>query len=248
MTRQEILSIRALRKRAERHAAGLFVVEGEKGIIELAKSTLSVQRIYCVATMIDVIPDKLQAEMEQISAKEMDRITQMTTAPGILAVVAIPHYSVQHVLEQIESAPTPIGLVASRVADPGNLGTLIRSVDWFGMGGILVSADATDPWSSKCVQASMGSIFRVPVAVLDVEICSEQAHFHLEMEGTPYTEVAWKKGLLWVGSESHGFKGTSLPEHSIPVHIPAKGRAESLNAGVAGSVVCAEIARAWKEK
>ena len=100
----------------------------------------------------------------------MDRITQMTTAPGILAVVAIPHYSVQHVLEQIESAPTPIGLVASRVADPGNLGTLIRSVDWFGMGGILVSADATDPWSSKCVQASMGSIFRVPVAVLDAEM------------------------------------------------------------------------------
>ncbi len=144
----------------------------------------------------------------------MDRITQMTTAPGILAVVAIPHYSVQHVLEQIESAPTPIGLVASRIADPGNLGTLIRSVDWFGMGGILVSADATDPWSSKCVQASMGSIFRVPVAVLDAEMSSEQAHFHLEMEGTPYTEVAWKKACS--GSVLNRMVSKEPPCQSIP--------------------------------
>ncbi len=247
MTRQEILSIRALRNRAERREAGLFVVEGEKGIIELSKSTLTVQRIYCVAALVELIPDKLRGESEQISSKEMERISQMTSPPGILAVVHIPRYSVQDVLDKIESAPTPIGLVASRIADPGNLGTLIRSVDWFGMGGALVSSDATDPWSSKCVQATMGSIFRVPIAVFDGNISSELQHFHLEMEGTPYTEVSWKKGLLWVGSESHGFRETSLSDHSIPVHIPAKGQAESLNAGVAGSIVCAEIARSWKQ-
>jgi TrmH family RNA methyltransferase len=68
-------------------------------------------------------------------------------------------------------------------------------------------------------------------------------HFHLEMQGTPHTEVDWQSGWIWVGSESHGFEGMDLPKDSTAVNIPRVGAAESLNAGVASAVVCAEIAR-----
>ena len=128
--------------------------------------------------------------------------------------------------------------------DPGNLGTLIRVADWFGFGGILITEGTVDPWNAKTVQASMGSIFRVPVAEASMEYLHRLSdHFHLEMQGTPHTEVDWQSGWIWVGSESHGFEGLDLTKDSIAVNIPRVGAAESLNAGVASAIVCAEVAR-----
>ncbi|MFZ9056158.1 MAG: TrmH family RNA methyltransferase [Flavobacteriales bacterium] len=247
MNRQEIQFIRSLRQRSERLAQGVFVVEGIKGIIELANSTLIRRRIYCVAGMVDSLPENLHREAEVIGAKEMTRISQMSTPPGILAIAEIPVYDANEVFMAIKQAKVPFGLVAAHIQDPGNLGTLIRSADWFGFGGVFTTEPTTDPWSSKCVQATMGSLFRMPIAELNHTDSSDLLHYHLEMEGLSYTQVDWKPGLIWVGSESHGFSSISLPESSTPVHIPAHGSAESLNAGVAGSIVCAEIARSLQK-
>lgn len=247
MTRQEILSIRALRNRSERREQQRFVVEGMKGIAELVESQQKLERIYCLAAMHDALPVELRTVTEIISSKEMERISQMSTPPGVLAVVGLPIHSAQDVWGAIQASPARFGLVAANIQDPGNLGTLIRSADWFGFGGVFLTGNATDPWSTKCVQASMGSIFRVPVAPLDLRaLPSTVAHYHLELTGVPHHSVSWEPGLIWVGSESHGFESVELPMQSTAVHIPALGAAESLNAGVAGSIVCAEITRGMR--
>jgi TrmH family RNA methyltransferase len=220
------------------------VVEGGKGVAELVASSIAVERMYYVSTMEHAVPDSHRHLSEQISVKDMERISQMNTAPGLLAVASIPNQTPEDVVQSVEESPMSFGLVGCRLQDPGNLGTLIRVADWFGFGGVLITEGTVDPWNTKTVQASMGSIFRVPVAEVSMDYLNTlSGHFHLEMQGIAHTEVAWKHGWIWVGSESHGYKEMDLPNGSTAVHIPRVGAAESLNAGVASAIVCAEVAR-----
>lgn len=244
MDKTTLKAIRALRRKAERAEQGRFVVEGDKGVAELVASSIAVERMYYVSTMEDAVPDSHRHLSEQISVKDMERISQMNTPPGLLAVASIPNRTPEEIAQSVEASPMSFGLVVCHLQDPGNLGTLIRVADWFGFGGILLTEGTVDPWNAKTVQASMGSIFRVPVAEATMEYLQGlSGHFHLEMQGTPHTEVDWKRGWIWVGSESHGFQGMDLPKDSMAVNIPRVGAAESLNAGVASAIVCAEVAR-----
>ena len=244
MDKATLHAIRALRRKSERVAQNRFVVEGEKGISELVESDLDIERMYYVTAMEHAVPSSLQVRSEQISVKDMERISQLSTPPGVLALATIPHHGLADVVSSVEASPAQHGLVACQLQDPGNLGTLIRSADWFGFGGVLITEGTVDPWNSKTVQASMGSIFRVPIAHATLaELTELKGHHHLEMKGTPYTEFEWQSGWVWVGSESHGFSQFQLPDSSVPVHIPRIGQAESLNAGIAASIVCSEIAR-----
>ncbi len=252
MTRNEILSIRSLQNRNERRLANRFVVEGIKGLVELGESNMEVARIYCVDSMVEHVPSSLSMLTEVIDNKSMTRISNLKTPPGLLAVVHLPTYRAQSIIESADLEPKgtslPFLLVADGIADPGNLGTMIRTADWFGMRGVLTTPGSTDPWSSKCVQASMGSVFRVPIAEIQPEdeaFLRSQQHYALDMKGEDYTKVTWKPGLIWIGSESHGIATEGGPLEFDVVHIPRRGHAESLNAGIAGAIVCAEIARVW---
>jgi TrmH family RNA methyltransferase len=244
MDKSTLNAIRALRRKSERVAQNRFVVEGEKGISELVESGLDIERMYYVTAMEHAVPASLHTRSEQISVKDMGRISQMSTPPGLLALATTPHHTLESVVSAVDHSPAQHGLIACQLQDPGNLGTLIRSADWFGFGGVLLTEGTVDPWNIKTVQASMGSIFRIPVAhASEAELSELEGHHHLEMQGTSYTDIDWRKGWVWVGSESHGFGQSQLPPSSVPVHIPRIGRAESLNAGIAASIVCAEIAR-----
>ena len=244
MDKTTLKAIRALRRKTERTEQGRFVVEGDKGITELVASSIAVERMYYVSTMEHAVPNSHRHLSEQISVKDMERISQMNTAPGLLAVASIPNRTPEEVVQSVEESPMSFGLVGCRLQDPGNLGTLIRVADWFGFGGVFITEGTVDPWNAKTVQASMGSIFRVPVAEVSLDyLHSLSSHFHLEMQGNSHTEIGWKKGWIWVGSESNGYKGMDLPKDSTAVHIPRVGAAESLNAGVASAIVCAEVAR-----
>lgn len=244
MDKATLNTVRSLRRKHERIAQNRFIVEGEKGIAELVESSLNIERMYYVSTMAHAVHASLRHCAEQISVKEMDRISQLTTSPGILAIATIPSITMEQAAAAVEQSTVKHGLVACQIQDPGNLGTLIRSADWFGFGAVVILEGTVDPWNTKTVQASMGSIFRIPIVQASVkELPAPNQHHHLEMAGTPYTEVDWNSGWIWVGSESHGFGRADLPVGSVPVHIPRVGSAESLNAGVAASIVCAEIAR-----
>ncbi|MGB1123461.1 MAG: TrmH family RNA methyltransferase [Flavobacteriales bacterium] len=244
MDKTTLHAIRALRRKKERSEQGRFVVEGDKGVAELVESSIAVERMYYVSAMEHAVPESHRHLSEQISIKDMERISQMNTAPGVLAVASIPNRLPEEVVHSVAESPMSFGLIGCRLQDPGNLGTLLRVADWFGFGGVFITEGTVDPWNAKTVQASMGSIFRVPVTEVSMEyLHTLSGHFHLEMQGTPHAEVDWKHGWIWVGSESHGFEGMNLPTDSTAVHIPRVGAAESLNAGVAAAIVCSEIAR-----
>ena len=103
MTRNEILSIRSLQNRNERKAASRFVVEGLKGVLELGESNMEVARIYCVESMVEHIPSPLSQYVEIIDRKSMARISSLKTPPGMLAVVNMPDFSTQSIIESLSS-------------------------------------------------------------------------------------------------------------------------------------------------
>ena len=126
------------------------------------------------------------------------------------------------ILDELANQKLPFALVADGIQDPGNLGTLIRSADWFGMHALFVTEKTTDPWSTKCVQASMGSIFKVPVLEWKDEFQAKTALCcsitHWTSTALTYHEVAWSAGLIWVGSESHGLQvAEALPHQKITI-------------------------------
>jgi TrmH family RNA methyltransferase len=247
ITHEEIRSIRALKDRKSRHEQGLFVVEGVKGVMELCASACEVSRIYVEPRMEDMVRRAIpgiEARWTRVASAQMQRLSSHSTPPGILAVARIPSPPLSHFTWD-PTAPQawgdlPILVVADGLQDPGNLGTLIRSADWFGARGVWVSENSVDPWNPKTIQAAMGSAFRLPVhqaPLAECLQCNPQLPWVvLDAGGEPLTTHRWQACVLLVGSESHGVSPHWL-DHGDPVlSIPGAGHAESLNAAVAGAI------------
>lgn len=168
----------------------------------------------------------------------LERVATTETPQPLLAVVRMPG-----------RASMPAGatfvLVADRLADPGNCGTILRSAEAAGADAVVLTAGSVDPFNPKVVRASAGALFRVPVHVATLEQVAAAGLTLLgtsSHRGVPYTDVdATRRVALVVGNEAHG-----LPDDA-PVHewvtIPHHGRAESLNVAMAATVLCFEVAR-----
>ena len=248
-TKNEILAVRALRNRKTRILERKFTVEGAKGVEEALKSGWPIHNL--LATADADIPEAWKAE--RISQREMERISNLKTPPGVLAVVGIPDASTPLSPNGAAVLP-PMTIALDGLSDPGNLGTIIRSADWFGMGGIWSSALSVDAFNPKVVQATMGAIFRVPVWNVNLlEVLTQyQANgariIGLEMEGdslwTVSNAVDERPVVTVLGSESHGLSPEIKVLCTELVHIPGGGQSESLNASVAASIFMA----AWTRK
>ena len=244
VTNEEIKSIRALKDRKSRHAAGRFVVEGVKGVMELCASACDVVRIYAEPDVKPFVEAGLLPVWTVVSAGQMKRMSAQSTPPGILAVASIPRVSPDYFRWEGGTlnawSPLPVIVVTDGIQDPGNLGTLIRSADWFGARGVWISETSVDAWNPKTIQASMGSAFRLPVhqaPLSEAESCNPELPWVvLDARGTPLPQHRWRPCYLLVGSESHGISAAWLGGGHTVCSIPGAGRAESLNAGVAGSI------------
>jgi len=150
ITRAEILDIKSLATKQGREELGAFIAEGEKLVGEIRNSSLRIRRILQTKPLF--------SEGEIISEKEMERISQLKTANSVLAVVELPRHS----LAKAQPANNLV-LALDRVQNPGNLGTIIRLADWFGISDIVCSEDSADCFNPKVVQATMGAILRVRV-------------------------------------------------------------------------------------
>lgn len=250
ITKAELHSVRALRHRSSREEEGLFVVEGWKGVMELLASALDVVRIY-VRSEVQPPPGHFLPDAAiQVSAKEMERMSQMKTPPGILATARIPDAgSPPEAIESIPSARIPLLLFCDGVADPGNLGTLIRTADWFGFVGVVCDRSGVDPWNAKCLQASMGSAMRLPIWNVEGADWLQQWKspvWALDAQGVDLCQTTWQPGALVVGSESHGLSPLARERATQLLSIPGAGQTESLNAAVAGSIAMFEIARSFQ--
>ncbi|MBQ5690049.1 MAG: RNA methyltransferase, partial [Alistipes sp.] len=150
MTRAEILAIKALATKQGREEQGAFIAEGEKLVGEIRNSKLRIRKIYQTKPLF--------ADAEMVNEKEMERISQLKTANSVLAVVEMPKSKIASV-----KPDSSLVLALDRVQNPGNLGTIIRLADWFGISDIVCSEDSADCFNPKVVQATMGAILRVRV-------------------------------------------------------------------------------------
>ena len=217
--------IRSLRDKKFRDEYGLFVVDGEKMVRELCDSGYELEAIY---------------REEEIGSAMMERISLCSSASPVLALARIPER------DSRDSQPAPgLCLALDSVRDPGNVGTILRSADWFGVSRVYLSEDCADIYNPTVVQASMGSLFRVKISVCDVaELCSNFRSVGKDVFGTVldgediYRCELPDEGLIVMGNESRGISEAVRRELSRRLRIPSFGgsRAESLNVAVATAV------------
>jgi len=222
-----------------------FIVEGEKIVLELlAQTNIEIENIVCTPEWIDKqgaverdFSDKILIAKE----KDMDQMTALKTATNVLVVA-----------KQINSEPNvekitkDLSLYLDAIQNPGNLGTILRIADWFGISTVFCSQDSVDLYNPKVIQATMGAFLRVAVIKTDFKTL-KQTYPHLPVYGTVLEgENVFKssldsKGIIVIGSEGKGISPAVKEFVSHPISIPAhqEGGAESLNAAVATGIVCA---------
>ena len=239
ITRAEILDIKALATKQCREEQGAFIAEGEKLVGEIRNSDLRIRKIYQTKPIF--------AEGEIVSEKEMERISQLKTANSVLAVVELPKSRLSSV-----KPDKNLVLALDRVQNPGNLGTIIRLADWFGISDIVCSEDTADCFNPKVVQATMGAILRVRVHYTNLAEWLKNQH-NVKIYGTflegenIYSATLDKSGVIVMGNEGQGISAEVAETVShkllIPPYPADRCGSESLNVAVATAVICSEFRR-----
>ncbi len=239
ITRAEILDIKALANKQGREDLGAFIAEGEKLVDEIRNSSLRIRRILQTKPIF--------AEGELISEKEMERISQLKSANSVLAVVELPKHKLA-----LANPTKNLVLCLDRIQNPGNLGTIIRLADWFGISDIVCSEDTADCFNPKVVQATMGAILRVRVHYTNLASWLA-SHKDARIYGTflegenIYNAELEKAGVIVMGNEGQGISAevAKCVSHKllIPPYPADRCGSESLNVAVATAVICSEFRR-----
>jgi RNA methyltransferase, TrmH family len=255
LSNNRISFIRSLQQKKFREEHRLFVAEGDKLVREMLNSGFTVQQVCGLETwIVDNHTHAMKAaSSEVVKVMDMERMSSMTTAPEVLAVVEIPEYD-------ITAAGVNQGMVLmlDGIRDPGNMGTLIRTADWFGVRDIIASEDSVEFWNPKVIQATMGSITRVRLHTSDLKVAvnllrqnaalnnGDFTVYGAAMEGTDVYKTQWSRsGALIIGNESNGMREaiSQLPDVTVAIPRAEHSAAESLNAGIAAGILMNEYFR-----
>jgi TrmH family RNA methyltransferase len=250
LSQNQIKQVTALKVKKYREESGRFIAEGHKLVTDLLGSRYRVEAIYGSAAWIVENLAAVKAKgipVYETLPREMERLSSLSTPPPVLAVVVIPG----QVPLPAEAFGQPV-LMLDEIRDPGNLGTIIRVADWFGIGNIICSETTVDLYNPKVVQATMGSIARVNLwytALLPVlqEFAGKVPVYGTFLEGENLFEQPLSPGgIILVGNESRGISPGLEPFIQTKLFIPSygsneSGKAESLNASIATAIICAEF-------
>ena len=239
LSNRDIKSIRALASKKFRDETGLFVVEGEKMVQEALDSRFEVTAVY---------------RRDEIGEEAMSRISQLSSPSPVLAVVRKPSD-----LGEAPSRPGPgLYLALDSIRDPGNLGTILRIADWFGIKSVLATRDTVEAFNPKVVQATMGAIFRVDFHYIDIEAFASSVLklggkvYGTFLDGHDMYGLELDPGLttpvvIVIGNEANGISAGMEALVSDPLFIPPYPAddpgSESLNAAVATAITVAEFRR-----
>lgn len=254
LSKNKVSEITKLHQKKHRQNSGLFIAEGEKIIDEILASQWEIIELYTTADLYEKYL-KIYPQVQLAEPHLFAKISTLKTPAGVLAVVK------QHTLS-IDDIPIKnrFTLCLDGLRDPGNLGTIIRIADWFGIKNIICSEDTVDLYNSKTIQATMGSFLRVQVMFGNLNTFlknAQQQHvpvFGAVLNGENiYKKSGVKQGIIVMGSESHGISADVLTCVDTPVTIPSKllqfssdqqeNNIDSLNVAIATSVICAVLAR-----
>jgi TrmH family RNA methyltransferase len=234
LTKNDVKYIQSLYHKKQRDAENVFIVEGPKMAEELINSGFVVRKVYALKSWL-LRHTALKVPFTEISELELNRISNLQT-PNEVVVIA----------EQVSIANEPfltgkLSLLLDGIQDPGNMGTIIRIADWFGIKQIICSNDTVEMYNPKVIQSSMGGILRVDCWYKDLdawEIVPEVPVFGALLKGQNiYSVGKVEEGLVVIGNESKGIRKSILPKITRPVTIPRRGAAESLNAAVAAGII-----------
>ena len=239
LSANKIKFIRSLGQKKFRDEYGLFVAEGEKIVAEAKDSGYHIEEIYYA---------------DEIGNETMSRISNLSSPSPVLAVIRKPEFRTGDIIDNLDSGTKGLYLALDGVKDPGNLGTIIRVADWFGVDGIFASPGTVEVYNPKVVQATMGAIFRKRVIYTELsDVCRRFTSAGLPVYGTfldgknmyDSLQKDKKHGLIVMGSESFGISDElrELISHKlyIPPYPADAQTSESLNVAIATAIICAEF-------
>lgn len=229
LSQVEIKYLNSLKIKKYRNKYSLFIAEGDKIIKELIEEGLEVVHIYTIPASTIPLTSSIQ-----VTNAEMQKISSLKNHSNSLAVFKIPQHPLQLTSDEWI-------VLLDDIQDPGNMGTIIRNCDWFGIKQLICSEGSVDVYNPKVVQASMASIGRVQIIETDLSEILKQYSFPVYgavLDGVNYHEQDFsKKGFILIGNEGHGIREILTEKITYPVTIPRKGKAESLNAAIATALI-----------
>lgn len=244
LSKSQISFIKSLHQKKYRKENGLFCIEGIKSIQEFINSNYELHSIYYNPSYFSSLP-KFPANIKlfEVNNAELDKISTLQTPQGIFALVNIPK---KQKLDP-KVLKNKFTLLLDDVQDPGNLGTIIRTADWFGIDHIICSEHTVEIYNPKTVQSTMGSLARMHIYYTDLAELISAAHLPVYgalLEGKSIYKVDWgNEGLILLGNEGHGISEKLIKKITSAVTIPRIGQAESLNVAVSAAIFCSEIGK-----
>jgi len=245
LSQSEIKLIKSLTKKKYRKLNQLFVVEGERLVSEVIQSKIIVKQLYLTEGfaskshhnyLMDSIAENAIIT-RSISDREMNSISETVSSSGILALCQLPE------LSEMNISNSDNWLYLDEIQDPGNLGTLLRSADWFGVENVALSENCVDAFNTKVLRSGMGSQFRLNL-FKDVKLTDFYESTHTVLgayqDGDSIQDIDIKPLAPWVlviGNEARGISGNCAKYIDLKITIPKIGSGESLNAAIAGSII-----------
>jgi len=256
LSKKQTSLIRSLQHKKYRVLNQLFIIEGNKIISDLLKQKLlseeNLRLLIATGNWLDehsILTNGLESYINRTEQEEINKLSSLVTPAEVMAVVSfeIPEFEPSFIKENLF-------LAFEAVRDPGNLGTIIRTADWFGIDHIFCSSDSVDVWNSKVVQASMGAVMRVNVHYMELEELFEMASrykvpvYGTTMDGEDFYETPVKiPGIILFGNEASGLSTSYYDQLKEKLRIPdfpaGSSGTESLNLAISTAIVCSELRR-----
>ena len=237
ISKNQIKFVRQLEQKKYRMKEGLFVAEGPKVVGDLLRAGFKAHTIFATSEW-----ESQGQTFQEVSDEELRRVSFLQHPQRVLALFFIPTESVPSV--------SSLSLALDDVQDPGNLGTIIRIADWFGIDTIYCSENTADAWSPKVVQATMGSIARVNIIYIDLQELISKAQvpvYGTLLDGQDiYTQELSKEGIIVMGNEGNGISAPIRKLINRRLLIPQFHEGpESLNVAIATAITCSEFRRRY---
>jgi TrmH family RNA methyltransferase len=244
LSKSQISLLKSLQHKKFRKEHGFFLVEGYKSVIEFVNTAYQVDTIYHTPEIASKMMNlSRKINFQEISLTDLEKISSLKTPQEVIGLVKIPKWP----LLNYNLLKNKFSLVLDGVQDPGNMGTIIRTADWFGIADIICSDDTVDVYNPKVVQATMGSLARINVHYGDLTTILPQIKlplFGAMLDGENiYSTNFGNEGLLAMGNEGNGLRPEIQELINKKVTIPRIGYAESLNVAIATAILCSEIKR-----
>lgn len=246
LSKNKIKFIKSLELKKNRKEAGLFVAEGNK-LVNDNLPFMKCETLIATPEWYASNPDAKASERITVTREELSKVSFLKTPQEVMGVFRQPVYTLDP--NQLNEQ---LSLVLDTVQDPGNLGTIIRLADWFGIEHIICSPETVDCFSPKTVQSTMGAIARVKVHYTPIipflKAMGDVPVYGTFLEGKNiYSEALSQTGLIVMGNEGKGISPDLRPYISKELHIPSypleRETSESLNVAIATSIICAEFRR-----